>query len=59
MSDYWVKGKGVDEPIEMNLLKNLEEYEIIWRMMRAEDKALEREKIDKERIKRNLNYEVI
>ena len=25
--DYWIKGKGVDEPVETNLLKNIEGYE--------------------------------
>ena len=25
--DYWIKGKGVDEPVEINLQKNIEVYE--------------------------------
>ena len=67
--DYWIKGKGVDEPIETNLQKNIEVYEEtkrIWLACKdAPDDGVkkkladnERKQIAKERAYKNLRYEV-
>ena len=67
--DYWIKGIGVDEPVETNLLKNIEGYvetKRIWLACKDAPndgfkKKLadnERKQIAKERAYRNLRYEV-
>ena len=67
--DYWIKGKGGDEPVEINLQKNIEVYEETKRRWLACKDAAndgvkkkladnERKQIAKERAYRNLRYEV-
>ena len=67
MNEYWIKGGGTDEPIQMNLEKNVQAYEEAKRIYEAcryapndgVKKRLadnERRLIEQEKHFKNMNY---